>query len=194
MGKDVSETRQRPERQPSRTARQQWIACIVSLAIVTGIGWMLYATQGWMNKGYGLAFFTAIALVTGLLFWTLTPSPFGGDSVHWKDLGFRLGGGAAIGLVFAYVGWQMVPPDSEYVVASLPLDVGETALRARAGEGVKWVEVLVSSRRLVVELEPRRKSGTVVLRWLDERSEIPIVTRAIIVDRSGVETDEMPAK
>lgn len=170
---------------PKRTFSQQAMACVVALVIVVAVGWMLARTGGWMNKGYGIAFFVATALVTGIVFWTLTPAP--SSASVWTSPGVRLGGGAAIGLVFALTAWQKIPDDGTFVIVPIPSYI-EGDVKVRADEGVRSAELLPASRRLVVELEPRRSEGFIRMNWLHNETP-PVLSRRFRVERKGVLVD-----
>lgn len=68
-------------------------------------------------------FYVLVALLTGVLFWTVTPGSTGEVTV--QQLGIRLGGGAAIGAAFMLLAHWLTPapppPASDVALVSLNL-------------------------------------------------------------------------
>lgn len=87
------------------------LCLIVFLSLL--VAFMFWFTGGEFLISHWAAFYVATALITGLAFWLVTPSP-ATLSIPW--LGARLGGGAAIGAIFMLLVMFLLPPTNLRVV------------------------------------------------------------------------------
>jgi hypothetical protein len=162
--------------------RPETIAALVVVAIlVFAMGCMLVATDGLMNRGYGVAFFICSALIAGIAFWTLSPGARQGNAFNLRVLGIRLGGGAAIGASFALLAWTVVPSDSTFVVQRLNGE-GDVTI-TELGDGARDAAYVAARKWLVVEMEPGADTASVSVRWFDEALEPPTVRKTVLVKR-----------
>jgi len=94
---------------------------LVVFVIIVLEALMLWQTNGHLTRAYQIVLYTGVAIVTGVLFWLLTPGSMG--EVDLKQLGIRLGGGAAIGAAFMLLAWFLTDPETNHVVAPVPFGI-----------------------------------------------------------------------
>lgn len=129
---------------------------------------MLVTTGGHLTRAYEIVLLVGIALVTGISFWLLTPGSTG--TVEVKEIGIRLGGGAAIGAAFMILAWWLTSGLPSYVVVPVPASIpSEFVIRNLTPEeiaDVGEVHTITNNRMLYVAFQPKRESGTIELRHL----------------------------
>ena len=93
-----------------KTKRLILINGIILLFVLIGlVVLLLYVTDGIFYPGHWVAFYVAIALVSGIAFWFFTAGSTG--EFTNKSLGIRLGGGAGIGAAFMVLAHFLTPTE-----------------------------------------------------------------------------------
>ncbi len=105
-----------PELDPKTKNLILFSGIVLLFVLIALIVWLLAATGGSFKGGEWPAFYVAVALVSGIAFWFFTAGSTG--EYTSKQLGIRLGGGAAIGAAFMVLAHFLTPatPPSNLLV------------------------------------------------------------------------------
>ena len=155
---------------------------------------MLAMTGGELLRSHWVVLYVGVALVSGILFWVLTPGSSG--EVDLKELGIKLGGGAAIGQAFMLLAWTLTRNQDQDFVVPIPADVPEKVqlknLTTAALSDVGEVRTTGGRRFLYVEFRPGQEVGRVSLIYPDPPNE-SFIARTFEVTTGGAIT-EIPAR
>jgi len=140
---------------------------------------MLAFTRGQLTRAYEIALYIGIAIVTGVIFWLLTPGSTG--ELELKKLGIKLGGGAAIGAIFMILAHQLTVRETNYVVLPIPAQIHREFTIKNLSPGdisnVGQVRTITHKRLLFVEFRPGKEAGTIRLKYFrtnDSKFEEPV--------------------
>jgi hypothetical protein len=155
----------------------------VFLFAMVAIGMMLFAvTGGGFLPAHWVAFYILVALVTGLAFWLITGAT---GEFSWKDLGWKLTGGAAIGIIFMFAAHKLTPePPPNVRVIEVVIGNGIEPFIAGFENGTSRVIRIPNEPRYLVEFREGAMTGEVHFRYLGPNGER--VTRTYTVPRVGV--------
>lgn len=130
---------------------------------------MLIKTNGILTQAYQIVLYVGVAIVTGVVFWTLTPGTSG--QINFTQLGIRLGGGAAIGASFMLLAWWLTAPKCNFVVIPTPSNAPEDFLLLNVSpENISDVGELrtISKRRYIfAEFRSKKEVGEIHFRHLN---------------------------
>lgn len=155
---------------------------------------MLWGTSGRLTRAYEIVLYIGVAIVTGVLFWLLTPGSQG--ELNFTQLGIRLGGGAAIGASFMLLAWYLTDQDTNHVVVPVPPGVpAEFNIENQTPNGLADVGEVrsVSGRHyLYVEFQPGQDQGDLSLKYLNPNEGF--ITSSYRVTRDGVISKISPSE
>jgi hypothetical protein len=150
------------------TTTLTFLGLLVVAVIVALVGVMLWSTQGVLTRAHEIVLFVSVAIVTGVLFWILTPGSSGQLTV--KQLGIRLGGGAGIGASFMLLAWWLTASTANTTVVPVPFQIPtDFTIENISPEHLADVGELrtVSKRRFIyAEFRPGHNAGVLRLKYL----------------------------
>ena len=114
------------------------------------------------SRPHWVSLYAGIAVVTGLAFWIYAPGSTGEVTV--KELGIKLGGGAAVGAAFMLLAWWLTPL-TEVLIVDVPDSVKGIASRfaiENSSPGLR-AELLDGNNRILVEFSENRAEGRIHL-------------------------------
>ena len=132
-----------------------------------------------------------VALITGVSFWILTGST---GEFTFKEYGAKVGGGAAIGLVFMYAAKQITPetPPPNIRVLDVRINDVESVNIARSSEAIRQVTPLMSQgNKFLVEFKEGFSRGNVIVRYLQTGGKFEV---KYTIPRIGAVSQTQPAK
>ncbi len=146
------------------------------MLIVTLLVWQRYDTGGlYLGMHERMLFLTGVALLTGTVFWIVTP---GSGQVSIRQLGIRLGGGAAIGAAFMLLANQLTPQSLPGVGVVVELNEQRLA-EQEANASVRMDKSTVkgyllkgTSQVAVVFKESTSPTGKLVIRYWDNEGNL----------------------
>lgn len=173
---------------PSSITRRDLLvpALVMVLVFVVLNTLMLVATGGYLARAHWFVLVVSVGIVTGILFWTLTPGSTG--EVNLPELGIRLCGGAAIGAAFMLLAWYLTSPAKNEAViplsATLPPDIEMVNLSTEAIATLGEVRTLGGRRMIYVQFSDEAEAGTILVRHLNT-DLVEFVEREYRVTRDG---------
>ena len=142
---------------------------IITIVIIVLETVMLIKTNGVLTQAYQIVLYVGVAIVTGVVFWTLTPGTSG--LINFKQLGIRLGGGAAIGASFMLLAWWLTVPKFNFAVIPTPSNIPEDFSLANVSpENISDIGELrtISKRRYIfAEFRSNKEIGEINLQHLN---------------------------
>lgn len=138
---------------------------ILFLFVLLGIAiFLVLGTSGDFKPPHWVSLYVLVALVAGLGFWLFTGSS--GD-FQWKEIGIRLGGGAAIGMAFMLIAHKITPaPPPNLRVIEVILPERQEPGAPLYDDGVSRVTRIPGSARYIVEFLEDKMAGNVHFRYL----------------------------
>ena len=109
------------KRNNDQQIKQTWAALLVVFVILALIVAMIWSTEGDLSRAHMILLYVGVAIITGILFWHFTPGSTG--QFDLKQLGIRLGGGAAIGASFMVLAWWLTVPETTTALVFIPTTI-----------------------------------------------------------------------
>ena len=148
---------------PRKNEPFRWAAFFLLCFLVCCVIAMFVATDGILLETHRMVLYVTIALVTGTLFWILTPGATG--EVDLKEIGVKLTGGAGIGAGFMVLACWLASTNVTHIVvpipADIPRDVAITNLTPDSIADVGEVRTVVDRRYIYVEFVPGHDTGRI---------------------------------
>ncbi len=126
------------------------------------------------NRPHWVSLYAGIAVVTGLSFWIYAPGSTG--EVTIKEIGIKLGGGAAVGAAFMLLAWWLTPL-TDVLIVDVPDSVkgiGSRLAVENSSPGLR-TELLGGNDRILLEFPENRSEGRIHLVYftkdLERRSD-----------------------
>lgn len=143
---------------------------LVVFAIIALEAVMLWATGGHLTRAHQIVLYIGVAIVTGVVFWLLTPGSTG--ELDFKQLGIRLGGGAAIGASFMLLAWWLTDPEVNHTVVPVPSAIAQDFtienLSPNDLADVGEVRTISNRRYLYAEFRPGHERGDIRINHLED--------------------------
>jgi hypothetical protein len=160
-----SANRPQPPARKSVRRRKDLPAYVISGVIVALIVLMMATTGGYLTRAQWVLLYVGIALVTGVLFWTITTSE---AEFTATKLGIKLGGGAAIGACFMALANRITAESASSVI--IPLATEDALLGPRIIETDPGVapEILNDKRRVLTEFRTAKGKGWFIIKALSD--------------------------
>jgi hypothetical protein len=141
---------------------------------------MLVSTRGELTRAFWVVLYVGVGIVTGVLFWILTPGSTG--EFNFKGV-LKLTGGAAIGAAFMYLAYWLTIPTSTEVIAPFPSDIPQGQdinIKATSDAIADVGEVRTTGQRKLIyaKLQDGQDSGTLEIKFPDAGKEKTFVTKS----------------
>ena len=167
----VNPDEQTPKPTPPISSEKSWLRAFTAIVgfglvfLLIGLLVLLYTqTGGGFLPAHWVGFYVAVALITGLAFWLITGSP---AEFSWKEFGARLGGGAAIGIIFMFAAQKITPaPPPNIRIIDVAVPGGTRVSTADHDAAIASVIALENGTRFLVQFTEGAMSGKISFHYL----------------------------
>ena len=161
----------------------------IAYLVIFLIAIMLILTKGNLNRALWVALWVGVAITSGIIFSVFTTDSTG--QIDFKQLGIKLGGGAAIGAAFMLLPWWMTKPDINYTIIPVPSEIhGPINIENLTTNNISDVGELRTvgrKRYLFVDFFDEEEEGKLLLKYSKSNSAEILVNSYFVTIKGKLE-------